>query len=108
MLGYESFDGERGQSPDLRGRRRNFKPPQEHFGLHGVHGGPQVGCEMDARCASPRPKEKFSPGNSESWIMRSSGDRPAPATTRAFSSLSRARRVSFGRPEMNATSSKIK
>ena len=40
--------------------------------------------------------------------MRSSGDIPTPATIRALSSLSKARRVSFGRPEMNATSSTMK
>jgi len=42
-------------------------------------------------------EEKFSPGPSKSPIMRSSGDMPAPATIRAFSSLSKARRV-FLRP----------
>src|SRR5882724_1716526 len=68
----------------------------------------QATCETNARCANPWPKETFSPGPSESWIIRSSGDIPAPATIRAFSSLSKARRVSFGRPEMNAISSTMK
>src|ERR1700752_1274275 len=37
--------------------------------------------------------------------MRSSDHIPARATIRAFNSLSKARRTSLGRPEMNATSS---
>src|SRR6267143_1671552 len=95
-------------------RRRQFA-----FDLDGISAGQievqirhgvflQATCETNARCANPWPKEKFSPGASMSWIMRSSGDIPAPATIRAFSSLSKARRVSFGRPEMNASSSTMK
>src|SRR3989442_668620 len=42
----------------------------------------QAVCETNARCANPRPKEKFSPGPTETWTMRPSGEIPAPPPTR--------------------------
>src|SRR4029077_7124729 len=67
----------------------------------------QLGPAMWALCARPLPNEMFSPATSYSRTTKSAGAILTAATTFSLRDFRSANRVSFGRPVMNVSSSRI-